>query len=66
MLAGGGLINGALLDAGCVDELSVVVAPVIDGGDGAVLFDRCGSAGLELIESRQLNGGGMWLRYRLD
>ena len=64
MLAGGGLINGALLDAGVIDELSVVLAPVIDGGDGAALFDRCGSAGLELIESRQLDGGGLWLRYK--
>ena len=65
MLAGGGLINGALLDAGVIDELSVVVAPVIDGGDGAALFDRCSSAGLDLIESRQLDGG-MWLRYRVN
>ena len=64
MLAGGGLIKGALLDAGVIDELSVVLAPVIDGGDGAALFDRCGSAGLELIESRQLDGGGLWLRYK--
>lgn len=63
MLAGGGLINGALLDAGLIDELSVVLAPVIDGGDGASLFDRCGSASLELIESRELSGGAMWLRY---
>lgn len=66
MLAGGGLINGALLDAGVIDELSVVVAPVIDGGDGASLFDRCDSAGLDLIESCQLDGGGMWLRYRVN
>lgn len=64
MLAGGGLINGALLDAGVIDELSVVLAPVIDGGDGAALFDRCGSAGLELIESRELGGGALWLRYK--
>ena len=64
MLAGGGLINGALLDAGVIDELSVVLVPAIDGGDGAALFDRCGSAGLELIESRQLDGGGLWLRYK--
>lgn len=66
MLAGGGLINGALLDAGCVDELSVVLAPVIDGGDGAALFDRCGSAGLELIESQELGGGAVWLRYKVS
>ncbi len=63
MLAGGGLINGALLDAGVIDELSVVVAPAIDGGDGATLFSRCGSAGLQLIGSRRLDSGGMWLRY---
>lgn len=66
MLAGGGLINGALLDAGVIDELSVVLAPVIDGGDGAALFDSCRSASLSLIESRELDGGGMWLRYKVN
>ena len=63
MLAGGGLINGAMLDAGCIDELSVVVAPVVDGGNGAALFAGCKSAGLKLIETRELDGGAIWLRY---
>lgn len=65
MLAGGGLINGALLDAGVIDELSVVVAPIVDGGSGATVFSNCASAGLQLIESRQLGGGAMWLRYKI-
>ena len=65
MLAGGGLINGALLDAGVIDELSVVVAPIVDGGSGATVFSNCASAGLQLIESRQLGGGAIWLRYKI-
>ena len=64
LLAGGGLINGAMLDAGLIDELSVVVAPAVDGGKGATLFDGTSSAaGLSLTECRQLDGGGIWLRY---
>lgn len=66
MLAGGGLINGAMLDSGLIDELSVVVAPAIDGGGGATLFDNvCYPSALSLIEIRQLEGGGLWLRYSI-
>jgi riboflavin biosynthesis pyrimidine reductase len=31
---GGPHLNGALLDAGCVDELDLTVSPVLVGGDG--------------------------------
>ena len=65
MLAGGGLINGAMLDDGCIDELSVVIAPAVDGGDGASLFAGCKSTGLKLIETRELDGGAVWLRYKV-
>ena len=40
MLEGGGSANGALLRAGLVDRLSLVICPVIDGGSGAPsIFD---------------------------
>jgi riboflavin biosynthesis pyrimidine reductase len=32
---GGPHLNGALLDAGCVDELDLTMAPLLVGGDGA-------------------------------
>jgi riboflavin biosynthesis pyrimidine reductase len=43
MLEGGGAINGSMLRAGLVDELSVLVAPVVDGRVGTpTLFDLNG------------------------
>jgi len=45
MLEGGGRINGALLAAGLVDEVSLLVAPVADGRLGTpALFDLEGGA----------------------
>ena len=32
---GGPTVNGVLLDAGCVDELNLSIAPFLVGGDGA-------------------------------
>ena len=71
MLEGGGKINGALLRAGLVDEVSVVLAPVADGRIGTpALFDVDGDTAapvrlvLEHVEQRA--GGMVWLRYQVD
>ena len=40
MAAGGGILNASFLQAGLLDELSLVVAPVADGGNGAGLFGQ--------------------------
>jgi riboflavin biosynthesis pyrimidine reductase len=41
LLEGGGGINGAFLDAGLIDEISLMVLPLADGTCGApTLFDR--------------------------
>lgn len=40
MLAGGGIVNGSFLAAGLVDEFSLVVAPVADGGSGVAPLPR--------------------------
>lgn len=69
MLEGGGAINGAVLRAGLVDEVSVLVAPVADGRVGTpTLFDADGGApcrlALEHVERR--DGDVLWLRYRVE
>jgi 2,5-diamino-6-(ribosylamino)-4(3H)-pyrimidinone 5'-phosphate reductase len=71
MLEGGGGINGSLLRAGLVDELSLLVAPVADGRVGtAALFDveDKGSSpyrlALEAVERRV--DDVLWLRYRVE
>lgn len=35
---GGAGLNGALLDADCIDELNLTIAPVLAGGDGSRLI----------------------------
>jgi riboflavin biosynthesis pyrimidine reductase len=68
LLEGGGRINGTFLAAGCVDELSLLVAPVADGGVGTpTLFDAPGPRGpaqaLRLLSVERLRGGLLWVRY---
>ena len=73
MLEGGGGANGALLRAGLVDEISLVICPVVDGSTGGpTVFNSgdvdLGPAPLErmTLESHEvLDGGAVWLRYRL-
>jgi riboflavin biosynthesis pyrimidine reductase len=70
MLEGGGRINGAMLRAGLIDEVSVLIAPVADGRSGmAALFDLDGDVApqrlaLESVERRA--GDVLWLRYRVE
>lgn len=70
MLEGGGSINGSMLRAGLVDELSVLVAPVVDGRVGTpALVDveaeavRPQRLALEAVEKRA--DDVLWLRYRV-
>ena len=70
MLEGGGGINGSMLRAGLVDEVSVLVAPVADGRVGtAALFDIEGTnvaprrLALEAVERRA--DDVLWLRYKV-
>ena len=69
MLEGGGGINGSMLRAGLVDEVSLLVAPVADGRVGtATLFDIAGDATparLTLIAVERRAGDLVWLRYQI-
>lgn len=69
LLMGGGLADGTFAAADCVDELSLVVAPVAEVVSGQPsLFETV--RGLtarplrfELAEVRQLPDSGLWLHY---
>ncbi len=70
MLEGGGAINGGLLRAGLIDEVSLLLAPVADGRIGTpALFDVHGDGvaphrlALESVERRA--DDVIWLRYRV-
>jgi 2,5-diamino-6-(ribosylamino)-4(3H)-pyrimidinone 5'-phosphate reductase len=73
LLEGGGLINGAMLKDGLIDEISQLIVPIVDGGGGAIsgLFDlrttppKKAAFALRLIEQRTLKHGTQWLRYRV-
>jgi len=73
LLEGGGAANGALLHAGLVDELSLLIAPSVEGVPGGpAVFDIHGDAGaldtmgMALEHCEVLEGGIVWLRYRFS
>lgn len=70
-LQGGGIIDGAFLQAGLIDELSLVVYPGIDGTAASTsIFHYVGlgnpaqGQSLELLSVQTLGSGVVWLRYR--
>jgi len=76
LLEGGGRINGSMLHAGLVDEVSLLVAPIADGTIGtASVFDierarnEQGTAHdgrrLELVAVEHRAEGVLWIRYRV-
>lgn len=72
MIAGGGYTNWSFLQAGCVDEVSLVIAPLADGSTTSVsIFERADSLpkkapiALSLKEIKQIDGNGVWMRYEI-
>ncbi|MFC5357988.1 dihydrofolate reductase family protein [Azospirillum himalayense] len=75
LLEGGGVTNGAFLKAKLIDEISLLVYPGVDGLAGVPsIFECIGSpderpaAGQSLrhIGTEVLEGGLVWLRYRVE
>ncbi|MDE5902297.1 MAG: dihydrofolate reductase family protein [Muribaculaceae bacterium] len=73
VLQGGGIINGAMLAAGLIDELSLVVYPGIDGlASSPSVFEYLGAPdespaarqSLQLLAAEVRCYGIVWLRYR--
>lgn len=74
VLLEGGIINGAFLEAGLIDELSVLIYPGLDGNYGSPSI--IGYQGtnpkpaeknhLELIRAETLPGGMVHLHYRVE
>lgn len=71
-LQGGGIIDGAFLQAGLIDELSLVVYPGIDGSASSPsIFEYIGKEqaparglSLELLSAETVQDGVVWLRYK--
>jgi riboflavin biosynthesis pyrimidine reductase len=68
LLEGGGGINGSFLEAGLIDEISLLMFPVADGHSGLpTIFDHVKGEGqaLRLLAADTLDGGVLHLRYAL-
>lgn len=69
MLGGGGILNWTFLDQGLVDEISVVMAPVVDGATNtARLFNGAYAGDTHPVAFRPAKiktyqDGTLWLRY---
>lgn len=68
----GGTLNGALLRAGLIDEVSVVINPYLVGGTSPrsiftapELTSPDGVIPLRLIHVEQLRGEAVWVRYEV-
>lgn len=74
LIEGGGISNGSFLRAGLIDEISLAICPAVDGARGVPhVFDshdadkdaRAPIESMTLESSEVLEGGVIWLRYRL-
>ncbi len=71
LLEGGGNINGAFLEAGLIDELSLLIVPGIDGRRHIpTVFDgmdpkRKKADALRLLSVEKRKGGTLWVRYKV-
>lgn len=71
-ILGGGHINGGFLEKGLIDEVSLLLAPGIDGRRGmTALFDGICDANrlpthLHLQSLERLSGDVLWLRYQVN
>lgn len=70
-IVGGGHICGGFLEAGLIDEVSIMVAPGIDGRKGQIaVFDGitdtgCNPFRLKLESVEQWPTDIVWLRYKM-
>jgi riboflavin biosynthesis pyrimidine reductase len=72
MLEGGGHINGSFLSEGLIDELNLLVLPVVDGNKkNTSVFEvhrdqkKKGATLMKLKSMKKIKGGVVWLKYKL-
>lgn len=63
LLEGGSILNGAFQRAGVIDELSLMVAPVVADADDKPLF-MDSTMETYVLEDIQYRNGTLWLNYR--
>ena len=71
VLAGGGHLNGAMVEAGLVDEVSIMMSAAIDGRAGmAAVYDGIRANAkpflLDLKDVQKVGRGTIWARYTVQ
>ncbi len=69
----GGILNGALLRAGLVDEVSILIAPCLTGGTSPNSIFQApdlasppeGNVPLRLVHLERMEGDVVWMRYEV-
>ena len=71
-LAGGGTLNGAMLRAGLIDEIHLILQPLLIGGHRTPSLADCVDlpsdkqpAVLQLVSAQVQEGGYLWLHYKV-
>lgn len=68
LLEGGGVLNGAFLEAHLIDEMSTLILPLVDGRQGTpAIYEHPGPRipdTLALVSAETLDDGTVWLRHR--
>ena len=64
LLEGGSIVNGYFERAGVIDELSLVVAPIVADAEDKPLFMASSVSAFELKEIKQYYNGVIWLNYK--
>ena len=62
---GGATLVSSLMNAGLVDEIRLVVQPIVLGGGKPLFKDVKERHALTLLEARPLKAGAVWLNYRV-
>ena len=65
LLEGGSIINGAFQRAGVIDELSLVVDPVVGAANDKPLFTQAVLEDYKLVDTRNYDGI-LWLNYKVS
>lgn len=72
IVEGGPHVSGSFVNAGLVDELSMLILPLIDGrGEHPASFEVSAESWtqpvyLQLASAQAQDGGGVWLKYRRE
>ncbi len=65
MLEGGGHLNGAMMKAGLVNELSLLVLPLADATIATTVFETGAVTEMKLKDVKELANGVLWLKYKV-